>query len=427
VECTTIDAPLDHADPSKGTIALRVARHRAKRTDGGAKAIFQIAGGPGGSSVWQSGTVPRLMPKLLDNFDLVYVDQRGTGGSGYLDCRAGYPETEDEWRACAKEHTTEPLDHYLTQDAANDIDLVRERLGYGRIHLRGGSYGTRLGLEYLRLHSAKVASAVLDGLLPPDLDFMGEIAQEFTAGIDWLVDDCARDPACVAVSPNLRADLESVRAARRTTPRPISVGGSSMLEDESLFLEALEATLYDRTRFQVPRAIRGAATGDNTAWNAILSSLFGRSVSDSRGPSYVAPALWMTVVCAEYVAGPGDVARLEALESSQPWLSGRASAYARACQSWKVTPVPSERRTPVRSDAKVLLLSGGIDLITPPRWADMAAKSLPNSRHVVVPYATHSVMATPCGAQMITAFFESDGDYERLDTSCTQKVAPPAW
>ena len=57
---------------------------------------------------------------------------------------------------------------YTTPYAAEDLEAVRRALGYGRINLDGGSYGTRLALVYLRRHAEQVRSVVLRGISPPD-------------------------------------------------------------------------------------------------------------------------------------------------------------------------------------------------------------------------------------------------------------------
>ncbi|HSO31799.1 MAG TPA: alpha/beta fold hydrolase, partial [Labilithrix sp.] len=241
VECTTVTVPFDHARPGDGrTLGLRVARHRSRAFPTG-QAVFQLAGGPGGTSVGQSGTIPRLMPKLLDQFDLVYVDQRGTGGSGYLDCASGYPSTKAEWVACAREHDRDDLAGYLTVQAAHDLELVRKALGYGKINVRGGSYGTRLGLEYLRQHEASVAAMVLDGVDPPDNTFFQDFIRAVDRGVARLVADCTKSPACAALTPDLLADLSAHRAAVRAAPRPIVADGAPAKEDEATFLAVLGA------------------------------------------------------------------------------------------------------------------------------------------------------------------------------------------
>ena len=99
MECTSVSVPLDHSSPSGTVLALRVARikSRAYRTS---KAVFYIEGGPGGSSVFASGVIAQAPLDLSASFDLVFVDLRGTGGSGYLGCAAS-PKTKEDWIARA--------------------------------------------------------------------------------------------------------------------------------------------------------------------------------------------------------------------------------------------------------------------------------------------------------------------------------------
>lgn len=449
VECTSIDAPVAHADPAGATLTLRVARHKSNAFPSG-KAVFQLAGGPGGSAVAQSGIVPRYMPRLRDTFDLVYVDRRGTGGSGYLNCSRGYPGSRQEWEACAAEHTQVDLDHYLTVDAAHDLELVRRRLGYDRIYLRGGSYGTRLGLEYMRLYGERVVAAALDGLAPPNFDHFGELIRNIDASFDRLIADCAASAACLALSPSLEDDLVQRRRMLHDTPRAITVGGTRYREDEWLFIDALVAAVWDSYwRYRVPRAVHEAMNGDNTRWNGLLSELYGTTVADApggslreapraprihtewRGQSYVAPGLYLPVVCAEWLGNSDGIQALRALSGQQRWgndVSGVSSvAMAEACAAWNVAPIDAALRQRVESSVPTLLMSGELDFNTRPAWGEDALLGLSHGTHLVLPFTTHSTMAVPCGGQIITDFLAADGDLSQVDRSCIANLREPTW
>jgi hypothetical protein len=47
--------------------------------------------------------------------------------------------------------------------------------------------------------------------------------------------------------------------------------------------------------------------------------------------------------------------------------------------------------------------------------------------NLVFPYAGHSVMLTPCGAQVIESFLVAGGELDAVDTSCLDTLEPPAW
>ena len=51
----------------------------------------------------------------------------------------------------------------------DDLDDVRAFLGYDKINIYGGSYGTRAGLVYLRQHGDRVRAAILDGVAPTNM------------------------------------------------------------------------------------------------------------------------------------------------------------------------------------------------------------------------------------------------------------------
>ena len=72
-------------------------------------------------------------------------------------------------RACRKE--LEPradLKFYTTALSVDDVDDVRAALGYDRINVQGGSYGTFAALNYMRRHPEHVRTAVLEGIVPPN-------------------------------------------------------------------------------------------------------------------------------------------------------------------------------------------------------------------------------------------------------------------
>ena len=66
---------------------------------------------------------------------------------------------------------------YTTSIAVQDLEAVRQAQNYGPINLVGVSYGTRVGLEYLRQYPQSVRRLVIDGVVPPDLSLLGADAK----------------------------------------------------------------------------------------------------------------------------------------------------------------------------------------------------------------------------------------------------------
>jgi pimeloyl-ACP methyl ester carboxylesterase len=79
---------------------------------------------------------------------------------------------------------------YTTDIAMDDLDDVRAFLGYDRINLYGGSYGTRAALVYLRQHEEHVGSIVLDGVAPTDMRLPLFTARDAQHALDKALVDC---------------------------------------------------------------------------------------------------------------------------------------------------------------------------------------------------------------------------------------------
>ncbi len=173
VQCGTVIVPESHAHPTNGrTIALPVAVYKALTPHPAPEPIVFLTGGPG-----QSGEAYARL--LTDSFyhayaahnDLILFDERGTGASvSSLTCPPT-PQTTDPVAAllaCRDTLTRRGIDlgAYTDTENAADVNDIRAALGYARINLEGGSYGSELGLAVLRDYAPTVRSAVLESIVP---------------------------------------------------------------------------------------------------------------------------------------------------------------------------------------------------------------------------------------------------------------------
>ena len=86
LECGRLRVPLDRAGAVPGTVSLRVARGAFAGPR--AEHLMYLSGGPGGAGIIEMIDVLLTVPSLLDRFNVIGFDQRGTGASGLLRCRA---------------------------------------------------------------------------------------------------------------------------------------------------------------------------------------------------------------------------------------------------------------------------------------------------------------------------------------------------
>ena len=98
------------------------------------------------------------------------------------------------------------------------------------------------------------------------------------------------------------------------------------------------------------------------------------------------------------------------------------------CAIWNVRPEGPSENQPVRSEVPVLLISGGYDSDTPPRWAANMQANLPNSFHLIFKGWKHTPTPNwgdPCAMEAAQAFFN---DPEAMpDPECLNRVSRPGF
>ena len=68
-----------------------------------------------------------------------------------------------------------------------------------------------------------------------------------------------------------------------------------------------------------------------------------------------------------------------------------------------------------------MILSGEFDPVTPPRYGDMVAKHLPNSRHIIAKGSGHNVLPIGCMPKLFAKFLET-ADAKALDIDCIESL-----
>ena len=426
--CGTLAVPEDPTASAGETISLRVLMVPAVSPNPEPDPLFFLAGGPGQAASEVASTVMPAFDRIHKRRDLVFVDQRGTGESRPLRC----PSVEhltlteqlaldpvEQAAACLASLPADPR-HYTTAIAMDDLDQVRQALGYETINLYGASYGTRAGLAYMRQHPQSVRTAILDGVAPLQMVLGLHFAEDGHAALQAVFDDCAADAGCSGAFPTLQADFESLMASfpRSVTFEHARTGEpSEMMLDADMVAAGVRGQLYLPTFSSLlPLAIRDATQGN-------FSPLMAQTVGFSEGLSdSIYDGMQLAVLCAE------DVPRLPA--DTTPYTEGTFLGDAviadlpAMCRGWPSSASRPNADQPVRSEAPTLLLSGALDPVTPPRWAELAAETLPSSRHLIAPGAGHNVAPLGCVPRLMEEFLDA-GSAAELDASCVDAITRP--
>jgi pimeloyl-ACP methyl ester carboxylesterase len=422
----------DRAARSGRMIGLKVLVLLALTDPAAPDPVVVLAGGPGvAAASGVTGAVARFFAPIRRQRAVVFVDQRGTGASGPLQCRlvaGGNPFGDllpaDRIRACRETlEARANLRLYTTPIAMDDLDDVRAALGHATVNLYGVSYGSLAALQYLRQHPARVRSLTLVGVATPAQKLPLHFAGGAQAAMDRLIADCTADPACRRAFPDVRADLDATLA--RFAAGPVSVdlpaAGGRAAERVSLsravFVERLRLMLYDLwSARRVPLVLNHAARGDWAPFvQATRPTLTGTTTGFAMG-------MYPTVTCAESVP---FITEDEIGRESRGSFVGedRTRVHVRACREWPRADRPPDFAAPVVSPAPVLMLSGELDPATPAHYARIAARHLPNSRQVPIRNAAH-VYFDEC-LRDVVADFMSRGSAREVDASCVEALRRP--
>ncbi|HTS64698.1 MAG TPA: alpha/beta hydrolase [Candidatus Acidoferrales bacterium] len=401
-------------------IDLHVVILPALRKDHAPDPLFLLHGGPGAPATEFAAFYSRH--PVRDRRDIVMIDQRGTGRSNPLDCDLyGDPPDlrrvmtsqfpVDQVRACRERlEQSADLTQYTTAIAMDDVDEVRQWLGYGRINLWGGSYGTFAAQVYMRRHEPAVRAVVLEAVLPADEPAILHHASAGQRAIDLLIERTRSS------YPYLRDDFAAMfeLIRRGAEVRVHDRGGrvAAVRPSVEAVFEGIRHRLYTDTGDTLAALVHRAATGDLAP--IVQAALDAQIAIDSR----LSMGLNLSVTCSEDV--PIIVPEMAARETAGTFLGDlRIRDQQAACAQWPRGDVPADLHVPVHSAVPVLLMSGYRDPVTPPAFAERVAAQLPNSLHVVFPDASHGSRGE-CGRDLMTSFLER-GSVRGLDTSCVAR------
>ena len=317
------------------------------------------------------------------------------------------------------------LTKYTTSIAMDDLDDVRAWLGYDRINLFGGSYGTRAELVYMRRHPDHVRSAILLAVAPTDLKMPLHHSESAARAMDLLLGECEQDAACHAAFPQIRDDWKNVleqlekQPARVEYSPPGKSAPTTVEIQRGVFADKIRSWMYGRDKAaRIPLIVHHAANGD---FAPFLQQAIAPSI-----PDFVADGMYLSVTCAEDVPfiNQEEAAKLNA---DNPFGNYRVFQQTRACGMWPRGKIPADFLEPVSSNAPVLIFSGNMDPVTPPKYGEEVAKHLPNSRHIIIAEAGHGVdgLKDPGCIDRIAIEFLDKGDAKNLDVSCVERMAPP--
>jgi len=409
----------DRTDPQSTKIPVEYVRMKSTAAQPGAP-VFYLEGGPGASATWMAHN-PRALDRwvpLLAIGDVVLHNQRGTGEASrrmtYVN-EQPLPEdlfvTEQAARSYFLSLAAPAIaiwnsrdinrGTYDTKESAKDIDVLREALGYDKISILGFSYGTHLGQAYMKYFGDHLDKAILVGVEGLGENF--KLPLRMDAQFHKLAAMVAADPAVNQDIPDLVALYQ--RVADKLTREPVILDLTSPLNRQSMKLKVgkfgldyiLFRDLGDASDLPViPRLLYDIDQGDYQA----LTWFVQKRIGGVYGLSAMASST--------DIASGASTERLAEIErQAKASMFGNVlnTPYLALKEVLEIPDLGDGFRADFTSPVPTLLLSGTLDMNTPPYQAERLRWSLPNAHHIIVKNAGHEqILSHPNIAPAIGKF-----------------------
>lgn len=418
-ECGKLSVAENRNNPSR-MIDLNIAVIRTKSTQKLNDPVIMLAGGPGQSAVESYPGASHAFREILKDRDVVLVDQRGTGGSNILKCDFD----EATQLAMVSDKTLIPLEikkcvenldadtrYYTTTESIKDLEEVRKAMAIEKWNLLGISYGTRKALTYMKLYPESIRSVVLDGIMPQQEAMPQSHEENLVNALRLQFKQCEKQPACHEAFGDIEQQMWQLLAKTDEQNPKIRLQNFSTGEFEEVTLNkesvaiAIRLFAYSANSMNLlPLMIAKANHGQPEVIAAqanMISSLLSESISNVE----------LSIICAE------DLPFYDDYIVNENNLFGDFIENTKAnCDVWPHGTVDASFKDPVVSNLPVLLLSGELDPVTPPKFAELAMQTLSKSQHIIAKGQGHNVFPQGCIPDIMTDFIQ-DPEQE-LDIEC---------
>jgi pimeloyl-ACP methyl ester carboxylesterase len=432
-QCGVVSVPQDRTVNYTNRIELPVVIYRSSKPQ--SDVIIYLQGGPGEESIdWSLGFFDDYVSPILQDYDIVFFDPRGTGRSepplscpelnslyidAYFQSRSEEEVFNDFTAAWAKCHErligrgVDPAAFNTTQSAADVRDIARS-LGYEKVNLLGISYGTRLGLTVMRDYPEVVRAAVLDSVVPMEAKMFNRRSEDVQYALEKVFTDCANSPQCNGAYPDLRNMFYNL--VQRFDKSPVTV---KIQDPYSGFvykvkvngvdmLSAVVAGLHTSELVPViPKAIYDTQNGDYTFLSFSLG-IPGGTYNDMGLGTYFATMCHEQIYATTAQELDADLGQSELIKKfSLASLFGSSERVFQLCQSWGAQQHDPRDSLPVTADIPTLVVSGEYDPTTPVTTGQMVANDLPDNHFYVIPGMGHgATVGNECSMKIMKEFLE---------------------
>lgn len=399
--CAELTVPLDYADPDGETIAIAVLKVPAADPGDRIGSLVVNPGGPGAPGTDYAASASDVFREpILDVYDIVGFDPRGTGSSATVDCltdeqldqyvaedpdpdtageAARYMGFVDEFgRGCA-ERSGDLAAHVTTIEAARDMDVLRAALGESRLDYFGASYGTKLGATYADLFPDRVGRLVLDGAVDLSIssrDLSLGQAAGFETALRAYVQHCVDEGDCF-LGDSLEAGLQRITDfLAEVDAQPLDTDSDRQLQVGNAFY-GIVLPLYSRDYWAyLDQALQLGFDGDGSVLLQ-FSDLYNSRGADGYTDNSSEAIYAINCLDDPYAITAAEVpANFADFEEASPTF-GRVFAWGlTSCGGMRVESTEPARDIRAAGAAPIVVVGTTRDPATPYEWAVSLADQL---------------------------------------------------
>lgn len=440
-EIGTLYVPENRQKPDSRLIGVGFARIKGSTTARpGTPPVFWLPGGPGltvlgAFTETDAASKGRLRSWLTYGQvgDLVIIEQRGyttrgemltTPSKGFPDDRPGSVRADvaamrAQARAAIATNPGKDLSGYDIGEFADDVDDLRRALGYRKVSLFGGSFGSQWSLAVMRLHPEIVSRAVLASVEPLDNGY--DMPSHVYAALQRIAYDADRAPALAPYLPpgGLMAAVRALHERFATAPVTVAIENDhGATRNIVLGREDLQQALISHTQ-------------ESAEWPAFILSIYhrhyegwAREVANDRQPGTT------TLIGPLADSSLGVSAEREHLLRTDPALdmlgAWNFESNIASASDWPTRDMGDDVRIPKMSDIPVVFIHGDWDTSTPVENTLGLLPYFPKGHAILVHRGAHDgafyqLRNDPIAKQAIYGFLAT-GDITGLPVDVTLPV-----
>ncbi|MSZ55566.1 MAG: alpha/beta fold hydrolase [Actinobacteria bacterium] len=410
--CARFSVPYDYNKPDIGSFSLKLVKSPAKIRTKRIGSMLVNPGGPGfgGTSIAENAS-SYLSSDLIDTFDIIGWDPRGTGDSTpHVDCVDNYdkyftadpsPQNDAERQAvidiskafadeCQKKSGA-ILPYISTNATARDMDKIRAALGEQKITYFGFSYGSELGATWATLFPSTVRAAVLDGAADPTADYIEgglQQAKGFETEFSKFLAQCSANKKCKFYNGG-HAEAAFDELIQRLDTEPLLVSKNRALVNQAIAYSAVTFAMYSSSIWpDLEVALSDAQNGKGAGLMSLYDRYYQRAPDGKYGNELEA---FNAIMCLDD-PGPSTVAEQDSyipqFKAAAPRLvDSFTSGYG--CVFWSAKP---DRRIAITGNGAgpIVVVGTTGDAATPLAGTRTMASTLQDGRLIVVTDDRHT-------------------------------------